>query len=124
MKKYENDFMHILILAALIFALFSCSEEKKEVWNKKNDLVVLDSIVIDSMMQKATELIISTQNSYKKVEKIKQISTENITLKKELVETKKELHEAKLEIIKLDSIAKPKRNFIQKIVDNFKDTIK
>ena len=107
--------------------LVSCSEkqEKQEVWTNKSDVVVMDSVYMDSLIEKATNLIISTEDSHKKVEKIKQISVENITLKQELKETKQELHHAKLEIVKLDSLAKPKkRNFIQKIVDNFTDTIK
>lgn len=103
--------------------LVSCQPEKKEVWNKHTEIIVVkDSIYVDSLVKKATDLIISTQNSYKKVERIKQISNENIALKKELKETKEELKEIKLS---LDSISKPKKkNLIQKIVDGFKDTIK
>jgi hypothetical protein len=117
--------MRKLFFIGIVLTSCSDTQEKKEVWNNKSDVIVMDSVYMDSLIEKATNLIISTEDSYKKVEKIKQISVENITLKEELRETKEELKEAKLEIIKLDSLAKPKKkNFIQKIVENFKDTIK
>jgi hypothetical protein len=112
--------MRKLFLLGIV--LVSCQPEKKEVWKEHREIIVVkDSVFMDSIIKKATDLIISTQNSYQKVERIKQISNENIVLKKELIETKAELKEVKLA---LDSVAKPKkRNLIQKIVDNFKDTI-
>ena len=100
--------------------LVSCQPEKKEVWNKHTEIIVIkDSIYIDSLVKKATDLIISTQNSYKKVERIKQISNENIALKKELKETKDELNEVKA--ILSDSLKpKKKKSFVEKVISTFK----
>ena len=68
----------------------------------------------------------STENAHKKVREIKVLKTENKELKHELVETTAQLEIAKEEIKKLDSVvtSTKKKNFLQKIVDNFKDTVK
>jgi len=117
MKKFIVFFIVVFV---------SCGEQRQEVFFEKEEkIVVKDTAFMDSLISKATELIISTQDSHKKIERINQISKENVSLKKELKETKQELNSAKLELVKLDSLTKPKkRNFIQKIVDNFKDTVK
>jgi len=133
MKKYENDFLHLLLFGLLILALFSsCSEQQKA---KINESIILvdslktftnnDTIVKDSMFMKVNSLIESTKNSENKIKDIKTLKKENITLKKELKETKEELEIVKEKLESDSVVKKKKKGFIQKIVETIKkDTTK
>jgi ribosomal protein L10 len=81
-------------------------------------------VVKDTVLEKISFLMHSTENAHKKVKEIKILKVENKELKHELVETTAQLEIAKEEIKKLDSVvtSTKKRNFLQKIVDNLKDT--
>jgi hypothetical protein len=136
MKKYENDFLHLLLFGLLILALFSsCSEQQKA---KINESVILvdsiktftnnndtnDTIVKDSMFIKVNSLIESTKNSENKIKDIKILKKENTTLKKELKETKDELEIVKEKLESDSVVKKKKKSFIQKIVETIKkDTL-
>ena len=83
-------------------------------------------LIEDSVMQKMSSLMRSTENAHTKVKEIKVLKVENKVLKHDLIETKEQLIIAKEEIKKLDStiISTKKKGLLQRIVDNFKDTIK
>jgi hypothetical protein len=80
----------------------------------------------DSVMEKMSFLMKSTENAHTKVKEIKVLKVENKVLKHDLIETKEQLIIAKEEIKKLDSTitSTKKKGLLQRIVDNFKDTIK
>jgi hypothetical protein len=118
-----------LFIVAILVA--SCQSESAEQVNKVviNDtieVVSVDTVVVvkDSVLEKMSFLMHSTENAHKKVKEIKVLKVENKELKHELVETTAQLEIAKEEIKKLDSVvtSTKKRNFLQKIVDNIKDT--
>ena len=118
-----------------IFLVFiaACQNENLEPVNK---VVIIDTvktisvdttvIAKDTVLEKMSFLMHSTENAHKKVREIKVLKTENKELKHELVETTAQLEIAKEEIKKLDSVvtSTKKKNVLQKIVDNFKDTVK
>jgi len=83
-------------------------------------------LIEDSIIQKMSSLTRSTENAHTKVKEIKVLKVENKVLKHDLIETKEQLIIAKEEIKKLDStiISTKKKGLLQRIVDNFKDTIK
>lgn len=118
-----------LFIVAIFVA--SCQSESIE---KVNEVLVADTIqpidfdsvvvVKDTVLEKLSFLMYSTENAHKKVKEIKVLKVENKELKHELIETTVKLEKAKEEIKKLDSVvtSTKKRNFLQKIVDNIKDT--
>jgi len=123
----------VLILSA------SCGQEKIE---NKNQLQINDTLNLkidslgidtsgiisseDSVMKKMSSLMKSTESAHTKVKEIKVLKVENKVLKHDLIETKEQLVVAKEEIKKLDSAitSTKKKGLLQRIVDNFKDTIK
>jgi hypothetical protein len=118
-----------LFIVAIFVA--SCQSESAEQVNKvlvadTIQPIDYDSVVVvkDSVLEKMSFLMHSTENAHKKVKEIKVLKVENKELKHELVETTAQLEIAKEEIKKLDSVvtSTKKRNFLQKIVDNIKDT--
>jgi hypothetical protein len=118
-------------LFIIVVFIISCQSKNVEQINKivVNDtikIVNVDTIVVvkDTVLEKISFLMHSTENAHKKVKEIKILKVENKELKHELVETTAQLEIAKEEIKKLDSVvtSTKKRNFLQKIVDNLKDT--
>jgi len=90
------------------------------------DISKVDTVFIDSMAHKITDLLMSTADAEHKVKEIKDIKKENVSLKKELVETKAELQEVKA--ILADTTTEPtkkkKKSFIQKVISTIKkDTV-
>ena len=89
-------------------------------------VVLLDSARIDSVAEKISTLLISTEHVEKKVTEIKAIKKENTSLKKELVETKAELEQVKAVLADTTSepTKKKKKSFIQKVISTIKkDTV-
>ena len=88
-------------------------------------VVLLDTTRIDSIAEKISTLLISTEHVEKKVTEIKAIKKENTSLKKELVETKAELEQVKAVLADTTSeVKKKKRTFLQKVISTLKkDTI-
>lgn len=125
--------MRIRLFIAMI-ALTSCAVEtmSNDYVTVIQDSVQVDSIkpiVVeeqDSVFEKMSVLIHSTQNAHRKVHQIQLLKEENKDLKIDLVQTREELVKANIEIKKLDSVVNysKKKTFIQKIVDNFRDTTK
>jgi regulator of replication initiation timing len=118
-------------LFIIVIFFYSCQSESVEQVNKvlvadTIQPIDYDSVVVikDSVLEKMSFLMHSTENAHKKVKEIKVLKVENKELKHELVETTAQLEIAKEEIKKLDSVvtSTKKRNFLQKIVDNIKDT--
>ena len=118
-------------LFIIVVFIISCQSKNVEQINKVvvNDtikIVNVDTVVVvkDTVLEKISFLMHSTENAHKKVKEIKILKVENKELKHELVETTAQLEIAKEEIKKLDSVvtSTKKRNFLQKIVDNIKDT--
>lgn len=116
-----------------IVAIFVASCQSESIENVNEVLVAdtiqpidSDSVVVvkDTVLEKLSFLMYSTENAHKKVKEIKVLKVENKELKHELIETTVKLEKAKEEIKKLDSVvtSTKKRNFLQKIVDNIKDT--
>ncbi len=87
-----------------------------------DSIVMLDSARIDSIAEKISSLLLSTQDVHKKVKEIKTIKQENASLKKELVETKAELQQVKA--VLADTTSEPskkkKKSFIQKVISTIK----
>lgn len=128
-----------LFVTAISILFMSCGSETTENELNVNDTLglelAIDSmgidtsgiiLVEDSVMEKMSSLMKSTENAHTKVKEIKVLKVENKELKHELVETKEQLIIAKEEIKKLDSAVSStkKRSLLQRIVDNFKDTVK
>jgi uncharacterized protein YcfL len=128
-----------LFVAVISILFMSCGNEITENELNVNDILNLelqiDSLGIDttgivlsedSVMEKISSLMKSTENAHTKVKEIKVLKVENKELKHELVETKEQLIVAKAEIKKLDSAvtSTKKRGLLQRLVDNFKDTVK
>ena len=116
-----------------IVAIFVASCQSESIENVNEVLVAdtiqpidYDSVVVvkDTVLEKLSFLMYSTENAHTKVKEIKVLKVENKELKHELIETTVKLEKAKEEIKKLDSVvtSTKKRNFLQKIVDNIKDT--
>ena len=114
-----------------IVAIFVASCQSESIENVNEVLVAdtiqpidYDSVVVvkDTVLEKLSFLMYSTENAHKKVKEIKVLKVENKELKHELIETTVKLEKAKIK--KLDSVvtSTKKRNFLQKIVDNIKDT--
>jgi uncharacterized protein YcfL len=129
----------IMFVTAISMLFMSCGNETTEnelnISDTLNLELKIDSVGIDttgiilaedSVMEKMSSLMKSTENAHTKVKEIKVLKVENKVLKHELVETKEQLVVAKAEIKKLDSAVSStkKRGLLQRIVDNFKDTIK
>ena len=131
----------ILLFTAIYMLFMGCQNQTNESANELNvsdtlnlelkvDSIGIDTTGIilaeDSVMEKMSSLMKSTENAHTKVKEIKVLKVENKVLKHELVETKEQLIVAKAEIKKLDSAVSStkKRGLLQRIVDNFKDTIK
>jgi|694.fasta_scaffold73505_4 hypothetical protein len=125
-----------LISISMLF--MSCGNETTENELNVSDTLLelkIDSMGIDtsgiifiedSVMEKMSFLMKSTENAHTKVKEIKVLKVENKVLKHDLIETKEQLIIAKEEIKKLDSTitSTKKKGLLQRIVDNFKDTIK
>jgi hypothetical protein len=117
-----------------IFLVFIVACQNKSIENKVEITDTLkvysvdtaEVVVKDTVFEKISSLMHSTENAHKKVKEIKVLKTENKELKHDLIETTGQLEKAKEEIKKLDSVvtSTKKRNFLQKIVDNLKDTTK
>ena len=121
--------MRKLIILATVF-LISCSENTTTVVEKASldtSIVYLDSLQIDSISTKITNLLMDTKNSDTKIKEIKQIKKENVELKQELVETKAELQEVRAVLADTleETSKKKKKSFIQKVISTIKkDTVK
>ena len=128
-----------LIITAILILFTSCGNETTEKKLNVNDTLALelsiDSLSIDtsgiilsedSIMEKISSLMKTTENAHTKVKEIKVLKVENKELKHDLVETKEQLVIAKEEIKKLDSAVSStkKKGFFQNIIENFKDTTK
>jgi hypothetical protein len=136
MRKIANLF--VTVISTLFMSCGSETTENVNELNVNDTLglgVAIDSMGIDtsgiifvedSVMEKMSSLMKSTENAHTKVKEIKVLKVENKELKHELVETKEQLVIAKEEIKKLDSAvtSTKKRGLLQRIVDNFKDTVK
>jgi hypothetical protein len=131
----------ILFVFAILILFTSCGNETTKNVNELNvtdtlslqlitDSSRVDTIgviaVEDSVIERISNLMRSTESAHTKVKEIKVLKVENKVLKHDLIETKEQLIIAKEEIKKLDSAitSTKKRNLLQRIVDNFKDTIK
>ena len=131
----------IMFVTAISILFMSCGSETTENVNELNvndtlglelkmDSMGIDTsgiiLIEDSVMQKMSFLMRSTENAHTKVKEIKVLKVENKVLKHDLIETKEQLIIAKEEIKKLDStiISTKKKGLLQRLVDNFKDTIK
>ena len=130
-----------MFVTAISILFMSCGSETTENVNELNvndtlglelkmDSMGIDTsgiiLIEDSVMQKMSFLMRSTENAHTKVKEIKVLKVENKVLKHDLIETKEQLIIAKEEIKKLDStiISTKKKGLLQRLVDNFKDTIK
>ena len=104
--------------------LLSSSSENDSVKVKINSDTAVYVKKPDSLMSRMNDLIISTDDSHKKITQIKGMKTENQSLKKELKQTKLELKDAKEQIKKLDSVVKvnekKEKGFFRKVIDNIK----
>jgi len=119
--------MKKLIIISLVI-LSSCQDNsapKVEEAFVMDTVVLLDTTRIDSIAEKISTLLISTEHVEKKVTEIKAIKKENTSLKKELVETKAELEQVKAVLADTTSeVKKKKRTFLQKVISTLKkDTI-
>jgi uncharacterized protein YcfL len=129
----------IMFVTAILILFMSCGNETTEnelnITDTLNLELKIDSVGIDtsgiiliedSVMEKMSSLMKSTENAHTKVKEIKVLKIENKVLKHDLIETKEQLIIAKEEIKKLDSVvgSTKKRGLLQRIVDNFKDTVK
>ena len=120
--------MKKLILISLVI-LTSCAEESSpaKIELFATDTVMAASILpVDSISEKMSSLLQSTEHADKKVKEIKAIKQENVSLKKELTETKAELEEVKA--VLADTVSEPvkkkKKSFIQKVISTIKkDTV-
>lgn len=143
----------ILTYAALVFIMFSCTSGAEQTNQNLMDSSMVQASIIgsvdnllssendsikvkvnndtavyvkkpDSLMSRMNDLIISTDDSHKKITQIKGMKTENQSLKKELKQTKSELKDAKEQIKKLDSVIKvnekKEKGFFRKVIDNIK----
>jgi len=127
-----------MFVTAISMLFMSCGNETTENELNVSDTLLelkIDSMGIDtsgiifiedSVMEKMSFLMKSTENAHTKVKEIKVLKVENKVLKHDLIETKEQLIIAKEEIKKLDSTitSTKKKGLLQRIVDNFKDTIK
>jgi len=122
--------MKKLLIVSTLF-LVSCSETNQKAIKEKTQIVdsitPLDSLYVDSVAEKITNLLLNTEHADKKVKEIKTIKQENMSLKKELIETKAELEEVKA--VLADTTSEPskkkKKSFIQKVISTIKkDTVK
>lgn len=128
-----------MFVTAILILFMSCGNETTEnelnITDTLNLELKIDSVGIDtsgiiliedSVMEKMSSLMKSTENAHTKVKEIKVLKIENKVLKHDLIETKEQLIIAKEEIKKLDSVvgSTKKRGLLQRIVDNFKDTVK
>jgi len=116
----------IIISLAILSSCQDNSAPKVEETFVMDTVVLLDSARIDSVAEKISTLLISTEHVEKKVTEIKAIKKENTSLKKELVETKAELQEVKA--VLADTTSEPskrkKKSFIQKVISTIKkDTV-
>ena len=123
-----------LFVAVISILFMSCGNETTENELNVNDTLNLelqiDSLGIDttrivlsedSVMEKISSLMKSTENSHTKVKEIKAIKKENVSLKKELVETKAELKQIKAELSDtLEPTKKKKKSFLQKVISSIK----
>jgi uncharacterized protein YcfL len=129
----------IMFVTAISMLFMSCGNETTEnelnISDTLNLKLKIDSMGIDtsgiiliedSVMEKMSSLMKSTENAHTKVKEIKVLKVENKVLKHDLIETKEQLIVAKAEIKKLDSVvtSTKKRGLLQRLVDNFKDTVK
>jgi uncharacterized protein YcfL len=128
----------IMFVTAISMLFMSCGNETTEnelnvsdtLLELKIDSMGIDTsgiiLIEDSVMEKMSFLMKSTENAHTKVKEIKVLKVENKVLKHDLIETKEQLIIAKEEIKKLDSTitSTKKKGLLQRIVDNFKDTIK
>ncbi len=140
MRKITIMFVTLLSckLISISMLFMSCGNETTENELNVSDTLLelkIDSMGIDtsgiifiedSVMEKMSFLMKSTENAHTKVKEIKVLKVENKVLKHDLIETKEQLIIAKEEIKKLDSTitSTKKKGLLQRIVDNFKDTIK
>lgn len=121
-----------LFIIVLFIGLVACEVETptNDYQPAIQDTVKIDSTKLieekDSVFEKMSVLMQSTENAHKKVHQIQVLKSENKELKADLIEIKEELTKATIEIKKLDSVVNygKKKTFIQKIVDTFKDTTK
>jgi len=117
----------LVIISLVIFA--SCQENSISTVEESSafdSIIVLDSVKLDSITDKISTLLISTENASKKVKEIRTIKQENVSLKKELVETKAELQEVRsiLADTSEEHTKKKKKSFIQKVISTIKkDTV-
>jgi septal ring factor EnvC (AmiA/AmiB activator) len=126
-----------LFVAVISILFMSCGNETTENINELNvndtlnlelkiDSMSIDTsgIVLseDSVMEKISSLMKSTENSHTKVKEIKAIKKENVSLKKELVETKAELKQIKAELSDtlIEPTKKKKKSFLQKVISSIK----
>jgi septal ring factor EnvC (AmiA/AmiB activator) len=124
-----------LFVAVISILFMSCGNETTENELNVNDTLNLelqiDSMSIDtsgivlsedSVMEKISALMKSTENSHTKVKEIKAIKKENVSLKKELVETKAELKQIKAELSDtlIEPTKKKKKSFLQKVISSIK----
>jgi septal ring factor EnvC (AmiA/AmiB activator) len=124
-----------LFVAVISILFMSCGNETTENQLNVNDTLNLelkiDSMSIDtsgivlsedSVMEKISSLMKSTENSHTKVKEIKAIKKENVSLKKELVETKAELKQIKAELSDtlIEPTKKKKKSFLQKVISSIK----
>lgn len=120
--------MRKLIALCIVF-LVSCKTDTNNVVESSmisTKVLSLDSLQIDSMSVKITNLLIDTKNSDNKVKEIKLIKKENVMLKEELVQTKAELQEVKAVLADTleEHTKKKKKSFIQKVISTIKkDTV-
>ena len=124
-----------LFVAVISILFMSCGNETTENQLNVNDTLNLelkiDSMSIDtsgivlsedSVMEKMSFLMKSTENAQTKVKEIKAIKKENVSLKKELVETKAELKQIKAELSDtlIEPTKKKKKSFLQKVISSIK----
>jgi uncharacterized coiled-coil DUF342 family protein len=120
--------MKKLIFISLVI-LTSCKEESSPVAKESfiaDTIVTPTSLPVDSISEKISNLLESTEHVDKKVNEIKAIKKENVNLKKELVETKTELQQVKAVLADTTSESSKirKKSFIQKVISTIKkDTV-
>jgi septal ring factor EnvC (AmiA/AmiB activator) len=115
--------MKKLLIASTLF-LVSCSETNQKAIKEKtqvtDSIIPLDSLQVDSMAEKITNLLLTTEHADKKVREIKTIKQENMSLKKELIETKAELEEVKAVLADTTSEVKKKKTHQSRIMVKLK----
>lgn len=124
-----------LFVAVISILFMSCgnktTENQLNISDTLNLKLKIDSMGIDtsgivlnedSVMEKISSLMKSTENSHTKVKEIKAIKKENVSLKKELVETKAELKQIKAELSDtlIEPTKKKKKSFLQKVISSIK----